>query len=375
MRLIGFVTIITCRKLEILIRSVTNYYNRFREDFYFQIMSEYDLSFLFEIDFSDVQMNVYKYLIMHKFGTINEIKNDLKYSYSQVQHALLFLKKKNLVDLSSDEKPHVFVRKNPKIALTKLFNERYKTFENNIHDLDEEIKIQETKYGRCVKDVTFYYYSDLVLGVDNLTSMIDEAEAEVVITSTPISLLKRLEPSLYNAFMRGVSLKMYFSEADFEKVNNYLEQALDILRRMRIKIVQAEEKVCQVVRFNDEIVNMGNAFIDGKYLNSFMFGEGNILGFDGHFNPGVIQQVKKYLDLKTTVKIVEIEYPEPIKSVLTIMEQDKAIKTRDLSHRSKISGARLRQILDYLISEGIVREEIVQNEQAGRPKRVYSLVE
>ncbi|MFX1236927.1 MAG: helix-turn-helix domain-containing protein [Promethearchaeota archaeon] len=338
-------------------------------------MSGYNLSFLFEIGFSDVQMNVYKYLITFKFGTINEIKNNLKYSYSQVQNALLFLKKKNLIDLSSDERPHVFVRKNPKIALTKLFNERYRKFENNIQDLDKEIKIQETKYGRCVKDVTFYYYSDLVLGVDNLISMIDSAELEVVITSLPLSLLKRLEPSLYSAFMRGVFLKVYFSEADFEYTINYIEQLLDILRRMRIKIVQTEEKVCQVVRFNDEIVNMGNIFVDGKFLNSFTFREGDVLHFDGHFNPGVIQQVKKYLDLTTAVKTIEIEYPEPIKNILTIMEQDKAIKTRDLSQKSKISGAKLREILDYLISKGLVQEEIVQNERAGRPKRVYSLVE
>ncbi|MBN1802146.1 MAG: hypothetical protein JW891_11600 [Candidatus Lokiarchaeota archaeon] len=338
-------------------------------------MNEYDLSYLFEIGFNEIQTNTYKYLLSHKSGTINQIKNDLGYSYAQVNNALIFLKEKNLLEVSSDSKPSLFVRKNPKIALNNLFNEWFQKIEKSIKQLDEVIKIQETKFGRCVKEVTFYYYSDLALGINNLETMIERAECEILMTSLPISLLKKIEPSLYNAFTRGVSLKMYFSEADFERTENYLERILDLLKRVRIRIIQTGEKICQVVRYNDEIVNSGNVFIDNKFLNSIVFNENNVLAFDGHFNPGVIQQVKKYFDLKTAIKIIEIEYPEPIKSVLNAIERKKEIKTRDLSQILKISGKKLREVLDFLINEGIIREEIVQQEQVGRPKRIYSIVE
>ncbi len=338
-------------------------------------MNEYNLSFLFEIGFSDIQKNTYQYLLSYKSSTIIQIKNDLGYSYSQVKDALLFLKEKNLIETSSNSKPSLFIRKNPKIALNKLFNEKFQKIEEDIKKLDDDIKIQEMKFGRCVKEVTFYYYSEQALGINNLESMIERAEQEVLMTTLPISLLKKLEPVLYNAFSRGVSLKMIFSEADFELTENYLEQLLDLLRRLRIRITQTEEKACQVVRYNDEIVNSGNIFIDGKFLNSIVFNEEDVFAFDGHFNPTIIQQVKKYFDLKTAIKVIEIEYPEPIKSVLKAIEQSKEIKTRDLSQKSKISGKKLREVLDFLINEGIVQEEILQNKQAGRPKRVYSIVE
>ena len=41
--------------------------------------------------FSDIQINIYKYLLIHKYGTINDIKNELNYSYTQVYHNLQFL--------------------------------------------------------------------------------------------------------------------------------------------------------------------------------------------------------------------------------------------------------------------------------------------
>ncbi|MFX1275336.1 MAG: helix-turn-helix domain-containing protein [Promethearchaeota archaeon] len=338
-------------------------------------MNNQIFSFLNEIGFSDIQINIYKFLLIHKFGTINDIKNELNYSYAQVYNNLLYLEQQELIETNPKTKPKLYIRKNPKLVLIQLLNRKYRVYENLVEKLDNEINIQESKFGRCLKDVTFYYYSDIALGIENLITMIQNSEKEIIITALPLLLVKKLELALYNAFTRGIEIKLYFSESDFEFPINYFNEIVNILHRVRIQIIETKEKTCQVVRFNDDIVNMGNIFIDEIYLNSILFQENETLAFDGHYNPNIIKQVKNYLELKTVLKKVEIEYPESIKNVLKIIEDQKSIKTRDLSSKSKIGGAKLREILDFLIKEGAIQEELIQGERAGRPKRVYSMAE
>ncbi|MFX1280747.1 MAG: helix-turn-helix domain-containing protein [Promethearchaeota archaeon] len=334
-------------------------------------------SFLYEMGFSEIQIEIYKYLLTHKYGTINDIKRDLNYSYTQVYNNLLFLEEKGLIESSSDSKPKLYIRINPKMALTELINIRYSNFQEKINRIDEEIKIQESKFGRCVRDVSFYHYSDILLGINNLTDLIENAEQEIIITSLPPSLIKRLEPSLYEAYMNGVEVKLYFSQADFETIHNYFEEITNILRRIRIEIIQTEQKACRVVRYNDKIVNSGNIFIDNIYLNSIVFHEDEILQFDGFVEPNVIKNSKKYLEppIKTIVKRIKIDFPEPIQNVLNIIRENKSIKTRDLSSLSKIGGAKLREILNFLIDQGVLKEKIVKENKAGRPKREYILID
>jgi sugar-specific transcriptional regulator TrmB len=334
------------------------------------------LSFLNEIGFTNIQINIYKFLLRNKFGNVNDIKNELNYSYTQVYHNLLFLEEKGLIESSSDSKPKLYIRINPKMALTELLNNRYNDFQEDIKRIDEELKIQESKFGRCVRDVNFYHYSDTILGVNNLIELIENAKEEIIITSLPPSLLKRFESSLYEAYMNGVAVKMYFSQADFEAIPDYFEEITNILRRIRIEIIQTEQKTCRVVRYNDEIVNSGNIFIDNIYLNSIVFREDEIFQFDGFVEPNVIKNSKKYLEppIKTIIKRIKIEYPEPVQNILNIIRGDSNIKTRDLSSKSKIGGAKLREILKFLVNQGIIEETIIKGEKAGRPKRLYSIV-
>lgn len=329
-----------------------------------------------EMDFSDIQINIYRYLLNNKYGTINDIRNELNYSYAQVYNALLYLEDKNLIDSSSNSKPKLYLRKNPKIALTDLLDVKYMNLKDAVIKLDEELKIQESKFGRCVKDVSFYIYPDVLLGVNNLSELIEAAKEEIILTSLPPSLLKRLESSLYEAYLKGLVIKMYFSLADFENYPKYFEEITNILRRIRIEIIQTEQKTCRVIRYNDEIVNMGNVFIDNMYLNSVTFQEDEVFHFDGMVEPNVIKNAKKYLEppVKTIIKRIQIEYPEPIQNVLSIIRENQVIKTRDLSSKSKIGGAKLREILEFLVNQGIVEESIIKDNKAGRPKREYSII-
>jgi sugar-specific transcriptional regulator TrmB len=340
-------------------------------------MIEQNLSFLNEMGFTKIQINIYEYLLKNKFGTINDIKNQLNYSYTQVYSNLLYLEKKNLIESSSESKPKLFIRKNPKISLTELLNKRFEDFNENVKNLDENLKIQESKFGRCVKDISFYHYSDTLLGVNYLSELIENAKNEIILTSLPSSLLKRLEQSLYDAYLRGISIKMYFSLADFEATPTYFEEITNILRRIRIEITQTEQKTCRVIRYNDEIVNMGNLFIDDIYLNSIVFQEDEIFHFDGLIEPNVVKEAKKYLEppVKTVIKRITIEYPKSIQNILDVIRENKSIKTRDLSSKSKLGGAKLREILEFLISQGIIEETAIKEGKAGRPKRVYSLIE
>ncbi|MFX0177291.1 MAG: helix-turn-helix domain-containing protein [Candidatus Hodarchaeota archaeon] len=331
------------------------------------------ISFLNYFGFSDIQLNIYQYLLKNKFGTIKDIKNELNYSYTQVYHNLLFLVEKNLVEASTNSKPKTYYRTNPKIALTELLNKRYSKFKQNIKVLDEELQIQQSKFGRCLKDVSFYHYSNINLAIDNFFDLIYDTKEEIVMTSLPPFLLKKLESILYDAFMRGLDIRIYFSLSDFEYYPNYFEELTDILKRIRLTIIQTEERTCQVVRYNDDIVNMGHILLDENYLNAIIFKENEIFHADG-FRGMFAKNAKNYLEVLTVIKKVAIEYPEPIQNVLDIIKKYDLIKTRDLSVKSKIGGGKLKQILKYLIKEGKIKEN-VENEGTGRPATYYSIIE
>jgi sugar-specific transcriptional regulator TrmB len=335
-------------------------------------MNSHILSFLKDIGFSDIQIDIYNYFLMHKSGTINDIKTELNYSYTQVYHNLLYLEEKNLVETSTDSKPKIFFRVNPKISLTELVNKRFDNFKNNIEKIDEELKAQESKFGRCLKDVSFYHYSDVNLAYENFYDLFENTQKEIILTSLPPSMLKRLEPSLYEAYRRGIQIKIYFSLADFEVISNYLEIITDILKKIKVEIIQTEQKTCQVIRYNDEIVNMGNILLDENYLNSIVFKEDEAFHIDGFRSP-FAKQAKNYLEVLTIIKRIEIEYPEPIKKILDTIKETQTIKTRDLSSKSKIGGAKLKEILEFLLEEGLIEETIIKAEKAGRPKRVFSI--
>lgn len=69
-----------------------------------------------------------------------------------------------------------------------------------------------------------------------------------------------------------------------------------------------------------------------------------------------------------------MKFPEPIKEILDTIIENKMIKTRELSTKLKIGGAKLKDILDFLIDEGLIEETIIKGEKAGRPKHVFSII-
>ena len=240
--------------------------------------------FLGEIGLTDIQIKIYNYLLTHKFGNINDIKSELNYSYTQVHHNLMALEEKGLIE-SSDSKPRIYLKINPKISLTELIDKKYTDLQAKVNELDEELKIQDSTVGRCAREISFYHYSDLNLAFENFYLLIEGAEREIVMSSLPPSVLRKLEPALYRAFMNGVRITLYFSDLDFETYSDYFEEIISILKRVGVYIVQTEEKTCQLIRYNDEIVNMGNILIDENYLNSIIFKENSAFHIDGFRGP------------------------------------------------------------------------------------------
>lgn len=331
----------------------------------------YDLGFLHEFGINDLQIKIYEFLIENRFGNINQIKNALNFSYTQVRDNLNQLEKVGLI-ISSDGKPKSYIRVNPDVALTKMLKERTKAIVEQIDTLKEEILIEESKQGICTRNITFYHHSNLTTGIEHLYNLINQAENQIIVSSIPPMLLTKLEKALYNAFLKGVKIKIFFSKLDFEKDLNYFEYVTEILKNIEAIIIETDEKTCRFVRYNDLIVNEGIILID-DFLNSILFLDNNCFHFNGFFAPDFVKNSFKMLEAKTIIKAIEIN-PDPIQNVLDIVKSKPEIKTRELGIQSNLAGTKLREILNYLIKENLIKEEVIKG-NVGRPKRVYSLIE
>jgi len=332
----------------------------------------YDLKFLNEFGLSDIQIKIYNYLLNNRFGTIKDIKNKLNYSYSQVRNNLVFLEDSNFIT-SSDGKPKIYFRSNPKIALTEILKTKNNRILEDINKLDINIQANESERGYCTRNITFYHHSDINIGIEYIQNLIDKAQQEIILSSLSPSLLRKLERALKHAYLRGVDLNLYYSDSDFEEIQNYFGIITDILKDIKIQIIETNEKTCRFIKFNDMIVNEGVLVIDG-YFNSVLFIEDSYFHFNGFYMPNMVQNIKNMLTSKTVIKSIQIN-PDPIQNILDIIQDQESIKTRDLSLKSKISGIKLKEILEYLLNEGLIKEEIIKSSGAGRPKHVFSIVE
>ena len=171
-----------------------------------------------------------------------------------------------------------------------------------------------------------------------------------------------------------MNIKLYFSNRDFDEITGYFDLITDILKRIRLTVTQTEEKTCQLVKYNDMLVNDGLLLIDDIYFNSVLFLNDDIFHFDGFTGSHFVQTAKKFLEIKSVIKCIKIQHQETIKQVIDIIRENKTINTRAIGLKSKIGGAKLREILDSLLAEGIIEEMTVKSKKGGKPRKEYSLV-
>lgn len=328
--------------------------------------------YLRDIGLSEVQIKLYDYIIENKSGAVIELKEELNLSYSQVNYNLSVLEDMGLIFSTKSEKNKKFYRIDPKIALTKVLEDRVKNFKKQIDKIEEKVNIEESVQGVCLKNVPFYHYSDLNLAMNNFFELIENSMEEIVLSSLPPILFKKIESVLYNAYMRGVQIKLYFSNADFDSINNYFDLITDILSRVKITIIQTKERTCQRARYNDILVNVGVILIDGKYLNAINFIDDDIFHFDSFYGPTFVEQSKRFMEIKTVEKQIKIEFPEPIQTILDVIKAKQPIMTRELSTQSRVGGGKLREILNFLINEGIIKESEIKG-ATGKPRKEYTL--
>jgi sugar-specific transcriptional regulator TrmB len=334
-------------------------------------MNQYDLRFLNEFGLNDIQIKIYKYLLNRKFGSIDDIKKELNYSYSQVRDHLKYLEDHKFIT-SNDAKPKIYFRVNPKVSLTNLLKTKSNQILEKINKLEENLRADESSKGVCTRNITFYHHSEISTGIEYIYNQIENAENEILLSSLPPPLLKNFERALHKAYLKNVKLKMFYSESDFESIRNYFDIITEILKEIKITVVETNERTCRYVRFNELIVSEGVILVD-NYFNSVLFIDEKFFHFNGFYMPNMADGVRNMLNTKSVIKTVEIT-PERVQNILNVIQDHDAVKTRDLSIRSKIGGAKLREVLDLLINQGLIKEEIIRSDKAGRPKRVYSIV-
>jgi predicted transcriptional regulator len=332
----------------------------------------FNLGFLSEFGLSDVQIRIYEYLVKNRFGTIKDIKESISRSFAQVRNNLKILEANNFIT-SSEGKPKLYFRVNPKISLTSLLKRRSQNILDNINQLVEDINVYESEKGICTRNITFYHHSDINTGIDYVYKLIENSKTEIILSSLPPSLLKSFESALQTAFLEGAEIKFFYSKFDFETINNYFEQVTAILKDVNLTLIETNEKTCRLVRFNDLLVNEGVILTD-DYFNSVLFIDDTFFHFNGFYMPNTVQGVKKMFNAKNVIKKVAIK-PEPIQSIINIISNNDSIKTNDLSSQVRLGGTKLREFLDFLLSKGVIEETVIKAGKPGRPKRVYSIVE
>jgi sugar-specific transcriptional regulator TrmB len=324
-----------------------------------------------QLGLTDIQADIYYYLLTTKSCTINVLKEALGLSYAQVYNNLQSLLEQNLVG-ATDSKPIEFYKINPKIALSKIIDKKVNKFNSCIEEMEEKIMISESQQGVCTKDIYHYHFTDLNLAIEKFYDLIKRSKNEITITTLPPDFLKRIEPFLRDAFKRGVKIMFYYSNLDYTSSPNYLDEVSEIFKRLRITLVKVKEKIAHQIVFNNMIVNNGHILIDEGFFNSISFKENKVFFTEGFYGAGIVQQLRHLFKLKTVEKELEIIYPKAYQQVLEIIEQREPIKTRDISFETGISGAKLKEILTFLMEEHKIEEQI-DNSGVGRPGAYYSL--
>jgi len=216
----------------------------------------YNLSFLREFGLSDIQIKIYKYLLDNQFGNIDVIKSILNYSYAQVRENLENLERFGLIS-SSDGKPKLYFRNNPKVAIENVLKKKNEYYRKNIEKLNENIQAKESTKGVCTRNITFYHHSDINVGLDYMFELIEKAEKEIILSSLPPSLLKKLERALNRAFLNGIDIKLYYSNLDFDFIENYFGLITDIAIRHKRDQAESLRIVSEVQRRLDALYHHG----------------------------------------------------------------------------------------------------------------------
>ena len=327
--------------------------------------------FLNDLGLSNLQTEIYQYLILHNSSTINQIKENMNLSYSQTINNLNLLQKKGLVG-SGDVKPKKFHLIDPKTTLEQLIEKKNAYYNNSIEKIEEEIKISESKKGICIKDVSHYYYSDISLGIEKFYRLIKNAKDKIILSSLPLNFMKKLEPSLKESFIKGTKIEIYYSVLDYDSQINCLEEITNIFKRLRVNIIEIKEKTCQRVGFNNNIINNGYILIDKGFFNSVGFMGDNVFYTQGFYSEIIISQIINMFHLKTIVKQVELKYPKIYEKIIQIIEEnEEPLKTRDLSKITGVGGTKLKEILRFLKNEGSIEENVIISSK-GRPGTYYS---
>ncbi|MCF2140281.1 MAG: hypothetical protein K9W44_09535 [Candidatus Lokiarchaeota archaeon] len=319
------------------------------------------------------QIEIFFLLLTKNSLTISEIQEETSQSYSQTVVNLKYLQKLGLLTVENckPKKVHLF---DPKISIQQLIEKKNEYFQQNLEKIEREIKIQTSHFGVCAKEISHYYYSDIGLGIERWFRLIYNAEKSIVLSSLPLKIYKRIEPALKHAFQKGIQIQIYYSRLDFNFENQemeVLEKIMDILQNLRFNLIELEEKTCQNVGFNNQIIQNGFLLIDNIFFNSLGFLDEKVFYIHGFYSKNTVEQITRLFQLKTPKKHIELKYPKVYSKIIQIIQTNQnPIKTRDLSRIIGIGGTKLKQMLDFLVREGEIQKKIVSSTR-GRPAVYY----
>ena len=331
------------------------------------------LSFFQNLDLSEIESELYFYILLYGPKTFSEIREYFNYSYSQVRDNLKKLVNAGFMGINN-KKPVSYQAYDFRVVLNEVIEKKINKYNDIMDKLDEEIRIFHSDYGVCDRTITTYYYDNLVLGINRMFEIIKNAKFEIIIGSMPIDLMYHLQKGLKEAVLRGVKVICYYSELDFEEEVKYKEKIMQILSSCRAEIIQTKEKICRVVNYNENLVNEGWLLVDDTYFSNYCFNNQELLLMNGFREPGVVLAVKKMLYNKTMVKgKILTDYPDNVIKVKRAIRANKGISKNKLSQLTGISGSKLKRIITILERDNSVIKS-KKGSGRGRPSYLYSVL-
>ena len=340
---------------------------------------------LYENGFDSEMVIVYMALLKLGKATTKEIllkiQDQLNISYHQIYYILKKLKKQETIEIQQGiEKNYTPI--NPSIILERFRHAKIEKLNTLEQILTEDYARTTSDFGLCTIQTNQFHFSSIEMGIKIIEDkFMKDCQKSIIFIATPPFIFKRLKIGIIDAYTRGISIEVQYSNRDFEELPDYIKSITPYIQKCNLCINKRQYRTYEAISIDDAYTRVGQMLIDGSILVNYPYyiakknelvidhGIDLISGF--YHAPSIIKQILKSLHLNPIAQ--QIHFVPPIEAnLLEILHDRSPIQRSELSTKLKISGHQLKELITRLVKEGKI-SIVSHSQQKGRPKELVQL--